>query len=234
MKATLLAVTILVFVGFGIARSYANIVLTGPFAGTMTETWESFPNYSTPGEQYLNSSTTIMGGNASIAGSIMEIYQPTVAPWGLSISGLAQVSDGVKGLGLGTTNNSAVITWAAPISTFGGYFAAPTGAGYPDPATITVSFFDTVSTLIGTETFSYSTSTNPNGADGHLEWHGWTSSEPIGSISITGDYIAMDGLQATLVPEPSTFALAGLSVAALVILRCRNPIRINERKWGDR
>ena len=218
MKASFLTIIAVAHVAFGVP-SYAAISTSGPFVGTMSETWESFPYYNQPGfGETLNNPTTIMGGNASIAGPHLIVYQVGLAPWGLSNSGNAQASDGVKGLGLGGSNETGTITWAAPVASFGGYFGAATGVGYPDPAMITVSFFDTASLLIGTEVFSYSTATNPNGADGHLEWHGWTSSEPIGSITITGDYVAMDGLQATTVPEPSAFALVGLVAAEMAIL----------------
>jgi hypothetical protein len=158
----------------------------GPFTGTLSETWESFPHYS-PDAYYLADPTTIMGGGATISSPSMVIYEPgAVAPFGLGQNGLATVSDGAKGMGLNGGFETAAISFLNPVSDFGAYW----GDGFGD---VTLEFSDGSSA-----SFSYS---RPPPGDGVLEWHGWNSTIGITDVSYTGFYVAIDGLQANLVPE---------------------------------
>jgi hypothetical protein len=59
---------------------------------------------------------------------------------------------------------------------------------------VTVSFFDASDDLLGSDSFDYSRAST---RDGVLEWHGWESTGGgIKKVTISGDYVAMDGLQA--------------------------------------
>lgn len=138
----------------------------------------------------------------------MLVYEPGVAIFGLGNSGNAQVSDGVKGMGLNGFGETAVITFEMPILTFGGYWGVGTGDPVPDPNTVTVAFYTPDGGLIDTVGFLYSHSDN---GDGGLDWHGWSSSTAIGRIEYTGDFVVNDGLQASLVPAPGAVALLGLA-----------------------
>lgn len=195
----------------------AGIISIGAFTGDLTETWESFPHLSSP-NFYIANPTLIMGGGASISNPTMAIYQPGVANFGLGTSGNAQVSDGVKGMGIdGVTPTT--ITFTNEVSRFGAFWGANTlpSLGYPDPAVVTVAFFDASSTLIDTETFNYSHSST---ADGLLDWHGWSSTVGIKSIQYSGSFVVNDGLQADRlapsVPEPGSLTLFGLGALGLI------------------
>ena len=212
MKRILFAAIICSFTGFSAAPVRAQFSSTGPFAGTMSEGWETFPLF---GGTYLASPESIMGGKATIANSKMSIYQPGSAF--LGTSGTAQVADGTRGLMLNYFAQTATITWNTPITEFGAWFAASTlPPGYnADPAIITVSFYGQSATLLDAETFTYSHSAT---GDGGLDWHGWVAAAPVYSISLKGDFLVMDGLRAVAVPEPSATTL--LTFAVCLVAGC--------------
>lgn len=200
-----------------IAMAVATLVVAGtaqggfiteidPFVGDLTETWEGFPNYQ-DGPFFLDDPTDIMGGNASISNPFMVVYEPGAgATFGLGSSGSAQVWDGTKGMGVNLGDQTVVITFDLPIFSFGAYWGAATRAGFPDPNTIDVAFYDLDGGLIDTAAFQYSHSET---GDGGLDWHGWSSTTVIGRVEFTGDFVVIDGLQA-LVPAPGAVALLGL------------------------
>jgi hypothetical protein len=108
------------------------------------------------------------------------------------------------------------ISFGEAVAEFGAYWGAATSVHVGDPALINVTFFSQTGELIGADVFSYS---RPH--DGLLEWHGWRSSVPIKSVTYTEDVVAIDALQANLVPEPSNLCLLGTAVTGLVIRRRR-------------
>ena len=198
----------------------AGITPTGPFTGTHSETFESFSNPS-GGPFFLpNPIVTIMGGFATITSTNngMMIYNPTTSPWGLNPSGInAGVSDGSQAFGLNNRGDSITINFNSPVTAFGGYFAAAFGDSTIGlNGLVSFSFSDGSS-----DNFTYSDPSNLNPSP--LVWDGWTFSTPISSVTISGNDLAMDGLQAIApVPEPTTLALAGFgSVAALLMARRR-------------
>lgn len=195
----------------------AGITPTGPFTGNYSETFESFSNPS-GGPFFLpNPIVTIMGGFATITSTNngMMIYNPTTSPWGLGPTD-AGVSDGSQAFGLNNHGDSITINFNSPVTAFGGYFAAAYGNS---PAAfnglVSFTFSDGSS-----DNFTYSDPSNLNPSP--LVWEGWDFSTPISSVTIGGNDLAMDGLQAiTPVPEPKTLALAGFGATALLLARRR-------------
>jgi hypothetical protein len=201
-------------VGLLLPVAMAGVTPIGPFTGDLTETWESFDNYLVDPDFYRDDPTTIMGGGASISNPVMAIYEPGVAVFGLGSSGLADVSDGKKGMGLDEFASTATITFTTPMSAFGAYWGAATFDD-DDEAIVSVDFYDEFGGLIDSVTFAYA---HQDSGDGALDWHGWLSDTPIASIVYSGDFVVNDGLQANFgggaVPAPGA-ALLGLIGLAL-------------------
>jgi len=210
---TNLYITLLALVS---ATGSAQITTVSPFSGTVTESWESFPNFRTPGPvSYLSSPTTIMGGAASITHPQMAVYEPTApgnANFGLSAFN-AKVQDGLKGMGIDTPTpilETASISFTLPISDYGAFWGSDT-----TQPLITLSFYDAADSLIGTASFNY---VSPDSA-GALEWQGWHSSVPVSRLTYNGHAVATDSLRATVVPEPATSVLLLVGFAAFCARR---------------
>lgn len=209
---------------FGMASAHAALTTVSPFAGDLSESWESFPNYRAADPNVvtpLANPTDIMGGAAAIASPLMIVYEPAAASagFGLGSSGLAQVADGVKGMGLDSSQQVATITFDNAQTSFGAFWGAATNdsAG----TTVNVLFLDANGNQVGADSFSYD---RDPPADGLLEWHGWNSDVAFKSIIYAGNFVVIDSLQASgpnngnpnPTPEPGSLALAGLALVALV------------------
>jgi hypothetical protein len=222
MKTRLTNALLFALLGTLVSASAAlgsTINFVGPFSGTESETWESFNNYL-QGPYYLSDPTTIMGGGAMIYNARMVIYQPDCAGafFALGTSGPAQVSDGEKGMGINDIYNppngsTTTIVFNTPVLDFGAYWGEITGYGFPDPNTVSLNFYDGALNLIGNESFTYSRSAY---GDGLLEWEGWSSSTAVKEITYSGDYIVIDGLQATQTPEPGSLMLLGTGLVSVI------------------
>jgi hypothetical protein len=191
-------------------KAKALITPEGPFTGNLTETWESFNNYQV-GPLYLPTPTTIMGGGATISNPLMQVYDPSFgAIFGLGFNGVAQVSDGQKGMAVDAAAQTVTISFSTPVYDFGAYWGANAYSASA-PATVTLLFGDGSS-----DSFTYQ---KPD--TGVLDWHGWHSTVGISTISYTGDYVAIDGLQANTmpIPEPATWAILALALPALLKFR---------------
>jgi hypothetical protein len=196
---------------FALAASFTSLLSTSavtsitPFTGTYSETWESFANYGQGGFHSLPNPTTIMGGFAEISNNAMLIYEPGVAGFGLANSP-AQVSDGAKGMGINLGGSSTTILFDFPMESFGAYWGAANGFGFTGDVSLAFSDGSTAS-------FNFTS------LSGALEWHGWSSALGISSVSYTGDFVVIDGLQANAlvsVPElSSSLGLLGLALAGL-------------------
>ncbi len=159
--------------------------------------------------------TTIMGGVASISNPYMSVYLTNSdTSFGLGSSGNAGVADGDKGMGLNGFGQTATIIFASPVADCGAYWGvgtpppAPSYPGDPAPNTISFTFSDG-----SVDSFSYFAADH----SGTLDWHGWHFSAGITSMSFSGDFAAVDGLQANIVPEPATALLGAMGIALLVL-----------------
>ena len=201
--------------GIGISAiavsSFAQLTSVGPFTGAYSEGFEEFNNYSSgPYDSF-----SIMGGAATMSSTtdsnLLWVYSPgTVADWGLGTYGFAQVHSGSNGLGLFSTDTNGVVTltFANPMSEFGGYFA-DSSPQYPDAS---VLFYDVNGNQLG----GVQTLTNGSNV---LSWLGWSSTAGIKTVRFSDGFApAMDDLQAnpTAAPEPLTFCLVLAGAAAVV------------------
>lgn len=188
----------------------ADLIPVGPFTGQLSESWESFAT-SPPEGPYLPSPSTIMGGAATISGAQMAVFQPGVFDWSLGSSGYAQTANGTRAFGAGGAGDqTTTILFATPVSDFGGYWGAFTSVYDGDPALIAISFYDATDALLATQVASYS-----RPSDGVLEWHGWSSTVPIKRISFVEHRVAVDSMQASPVPEPTSLLLFAITCLVL-------------------
>lgn len=195
----------------------ADLTPIGPFTGELFESWETFPT-SAPENDYLPDPTSIMGGAATISSPRMVIFEPGVLDCSLGSSGYAVPSDGIKGMGLGGSSQSATITFAQPVRMFGAYWGAFTIPGLGlDPAIVNLTFRDASGVILTQTSFEYS-HTVPH--DGVLDWHGWETSVPIGSLAYSGTGVVIDALSASLVPEPGTLSLIAIAILLPRRKRC--------------
>lgn len=197
-----------------IVPARAQVTAVSPFTGTLTETWEGFPNYQNNGFNPLSNPTPILGGFARIFNPGLFIYEPGTVDASLGLSGFAQTSDGVKGLQVGSDDPLTTIKFASPVTKFGAYWGAQTFGG---ATTIDLEFFNASHKSFATLSFDYN---HEESGDGGLDWHGWTSTTPFSSLTFTGNQVAIDGLQS--VPEPGVVGLfTALCVSGSVFLSGR-------------
>jgi hypothetical protein len=203
MKKLRPALVILLFlaqISIGSVSVRADIItqIATPFYGNAIETWDELPGGD------ASSPLSIFGGLATISGDYPFIWTTAYSlgtPGGLGLGPFdARAFDGTHGYVTSVSGGSADIVFATPVTDFGGYWGY-SADGYP-PAIFT--FYDSHGSVIGSEDFTY---TSPNN-DGTLEWQGWHSSVPIGSISYTGYWVADDSLRIVTVPEPGISVLS--------------------------
>jgi hypothetical protein len=218
MKVNWLAVGVggVLWLGSAAGQAMAGpspITQIGQFAGGEAESFESFQHYNEDANFYMDDPTAIFGGSATIGSSdSLLIWDMIDADWSLVDSGDAQAVDGTQGFGLDQNFDESFDTVIIDflnddVLQFGGWFGAVTGAGagFPDPAPITFTFYDAGGSLLDTIVVLYSHSSTD---DGLLDWHGFESAVPLGSVGITGTYFVMDSLQKN-VPGPGGLALLG-------------------------
>ncbi len=193
----------------------------GPFVGELTEDWESFVHPNPGGETplFLTNPTAIMGGAALISGPGMQIYDTYRYSFSLGTSGGAQVVDGNQGMGFNQRDGTVTLVFETPARQFGSYWGAATDSNPlfgSDPSPVEIRFYDELDFLIGTSSFLYTRSAAQGyPLDGLLMWHGWRFNAPVKTVTYTGDYVVVDGMQADLIPEPSSLVLVflGFSLA---------------------
>ncbi|MEP6754173.1 MAG: PEP-CTERM sorting domain-containing protein [Chthonomonadales bacterium] len=210
----------------------AQVSASGPFVGTLQESFEGFQDFTTHGG-FQASPTSVFGGAATLSDTgSMFVFKPSAGVnfrlW--SSGDDAMPNQGVQGMGIANTGDNSVFNFSTPIYSFGGYFGARTGqnphgeqAPNADPAPFAISFFDALNNQIGaTQTWTYS---RTGFADGLLEWHGFISTTGFKKIVVSSPntLYAYDNLQAASVPEPGVMvSLIGAgTVGGLIVIRRR-------------
>ena len=176
-----------------------------PFTGEWSESFEGFDNFMDNPAVYMDSPSSIFGGRAMITGNAgMMIYEPTAgADFTLGSAGDAWTADGLKGLGLDSTDGTIVIDFLNNnVIEFGGSFAA---AARSRPGKITFDFYNVRGVLVDTHEIRYVES-----GDGQLFWSGFRSDVPLDRVEVSGRFLAMDNLQ-MIVPAPGAIALLGVA-----------------------
>jgi hypothetical protein len=100
------------------------------------------------------------------------------------------------------STDTMTIAFTTPVTEFGDYFNYVPNSGNPTP----ISVYDTVGNLIGTYDLTFATS----GAVDSGEWLDFSSTTPIGSVTLTDNYVAISAPT----PEPSSFVLLGSGLLA--------------------
>lgn len=183
------------------ATSLFSQTSTGPFTGIFSESFESIsvPDHVIP----VNSGKEVMGGFATLSNPSMYAINgvgvwweggPSAIPW-----------DGLQFLVLNGVQKTLTITFDETVSRFGGYWLQS-----KDSPDVAISFYDIADELIGASAFYAFSET------GNMTWNGWSLATEAKRVTVTGNFLAMDGLQADAVPEPTTWALLGLG--AFVVL----------------
>lgn len=196
------------------STAFCQVAATGPFAGALTEGFESFDTWGNVGSY---DSMSVMGGAATltsnpVASNQLWVFDGGSSYWGLGGYGLTSPHSGDRALGLqyvdGNVNPVNVsLEFSTAVTSFGGYM----GTVDSDPTTI--RFFDAGGVQIGADQQLLGTQTA-------LQWVGWSSSTAIKRIDFIGGIApAMDDLQADPVPEPVSLVVLGLG--SLVALRRR-------------
>jgi len=217
--------------------SNAQISSTGPFVGTLQESFEGFKDFVTNLPTVFEPSpASVFGGAATLSESNVNhslfVFKPSTAvDFRLWSSGPdAMPNQGLQGMGVANTNDDSIFTFSGPIVAFGGYFGARTGTNplnenqsVADPATFAISFFDVFNNQVGaTQNWTYS---RTGFADGLLEWHGFTSTSAFSKVVVSSPntLYAYDNLQATSVPEPGVMvSLIGAgTVGGMFVIRRR-------------
>jgi hypothetical protein len=214
----LAAACVVMMVGIS-ADAQASITAINPFSGDANESFESLLT----GYPYQSNPLAIMGGAAEISSDYLYIYEP-VGPhnFGLADSGMAQVSDGSRALGIDNFASTATILFNSSVREFGAYWGAATASWYPlsEEASVAVRFFDSGNQLIGSTDFLYR-----RPGDGVLEWHGWSIDGDVRYVTFTGDFVVLDGLQVNFVeeavPEPATLAIWGFGAIGCAVAAYR-------------
>lgn len=190
--------------------SFAQISSTSQFSGTLSDNFESYPDYATSSSVIT---LGVMGGGATFSstGHNLWVYDTGSAPWGLGTHGAGLTTSGTQGLGINNEGSEIVadLVFVNEVSRFGGFMATSSSG---NNGIMNVSFFDVNNVQIGT---AQSVGHGSNA----MNWYGWESTVGIKRIRFNGNSAPiMDDIQAgaAVVPEPAAFAVLGLGALALI------------------
>ncbi len=204
--------TITLFIGVSMLASvsFAQISSTSQFSGTLSDNFESYPDYATSGSVIT---LGVMGGGATFSstGHNLWVYDTGTAPWGLGTHGAGLTTSGTQALGINNEGSPIVadLVFVNEVSRFGGSMATSSNG---NNGIMNVSFFDVNNVQIGN---AQSVGHGSNA----MNWYGWESTVGIKRIRFVGNSApVMDDIQANsgVVPEPASIAVLGLGALALI------------------
>ena len=143
--------TITLFIGVSMLASvsFAQISSTSQFSGTLSDDFESYPDYATTSGGVITLS--VMGGGATFSstGHNLWIYDTGTAPWGLGTHGAGLTTSGTQGFGINNEGSPIVadLVFVNEVSRFGGFMATHSNG---NNGMTNVSFFDVNNVQIGT------------------------------------------------------------------------------------
>jgi hypothetical protein len=218
-------------------RAESELSPIAPFTGDFSEGFESFSGEIPGLHDNVSGPVSILEGRAWLSGIHPNRSANPFYVWdsccGFSLDDLTTVEghvqavpfDRARGLHLQTVLNMnpiAKIEFPTPVSEFGGYWVHAVTRTMAGP--ITISMFDAEGAAIDTVELHY----DYENLQGVHEWFGWSSTTPVGSLTFTGPWAGIDGIQINLIPEPTTKISLFIGCFALVASRqCRR------RRKGD-
>jgi hypothetical protein len=147
-------------------------------------------------------STNLFNGGGSIFGNTGSYgFGATNGYWDSAVGPMIGLNDSTSDYG---ATDTMTIAFTNPVYEVGDFFNYDADAGESTPTTIAV--YDTSGNLIESYNLTFTT----NGGPDTGEWLGFSETTPIGSFTMTDNYIAMSST-----PEPSSLLLLGSGLLGL-------------------
>ena len=124
--------------------------------------------------------------------------------WDGALGPMAGVNDSFDVWG---ATDTMTFAFATPVSWVGGFFNYVPGGSTPT----TLAVFDTSNNLIESYNLTFLTGGGLNSG----EWIRFVESTPIGSFTMSDNYVGVTGQAVTPTPEPGTLALLGSGIVGL-------------------
>lgn len=215
MKPLALLTIALLSVGVSTAGAAALTVTvgSGPTAADIPipAGYTTASNGSVSWGNYTWSSTNLYNGGGAVFGYTGGLGFGSNGSWDSAVGPAIGLNDSTDDYG---STDSMTIAFRNPVNSFADFFNYDPDETPTTPTTINV--FDAAGHTIGSYILSFST----NGAVDSGEWLTFSSTTPIGSFTMTDNYISM----ASPTPEPASltyFALAASAFAAATLFSRR-------------
>ena len=156
---------------------------------------------------YTWTSTNLFYGGGAVFGYTGGLGFGSNGSWNSAVGPAISLNDSTSDYGV---TDSMTIAFTNPVTTFADFFNYD-----PESTPATINVYGGTGTLLDSYVLNFST----NGATDSGEWLAFTSTTPIGSFTMSDDYISM----ASPAPEPSSLSYlllaAGLCGGAMFLAR---------------
>lgn len=146
---------------------------------------------------YTWTSTNLFSGGGAVFGYTGGLGFGSNGSWNSAVGPAISLNDSTTDYGV---TDSMTITFKNPVTTFADFFNYD-----PESTPATINVYGVTGNLLDTYTLTFLT----NGSVDSGKWLDFTSTTPIGSFSMSDDYISM----ASPVPEPSSVTYLLLAAA---------------------